>query len=43
MARIGGKGNAYRVLDGKTELKISLGRFRLIRENNIKVDVKNKT
>jgi len=40
VARIGEKGNVYRVLVGKSELKISLGRRR--RENDIKVDVKNK-
>ena len=35
MARIGEKGNAYRVLVGKSEMKISLGRHRRRREDDI--------
>ena len=42
MARVGVKRNAFRVMDGKSELKISLGRHRCRRENIIKVDVNNK-
>jgi hypothetical protein len=37
VARIGGKGNAYRVVVGKSKLKIAL----VGGENGSKVDVKN--